>query len=132
MITATPRHRTRVAVAGGSLGGLTAALWLLKAGCDVHVYERSARHLDSRGAGIVVQPDTVRYLEVHGTPTSALSTTTSDRVYLRPDGSTLRRLPGAQQFTSWNALYRHLLGRLDPADTTLTPKSSVSRRPSTR
>jgi salicylate hydroxylase len=32
----------RVLIAGGGLGGLTAALALLKMGCDVEVYERAA------------------------------------------------------------------------------------------
>ena len=55
-------HRPRVAVIGGSLGGLTAALVLRDAGCDVTVYERSQMELAGLGAGIVVQEATVRYL----------------------------------------------------------------------
>lgn len=104
-----------VAVVGGSLGGLNAALWLTEAGCDVHVYERSAQPLSSRGAGIVVQPDTVRYLEAHGTPTTAISTSTSARAYLSADGRAVQRMPGEQRFTSWNTLHRHLLAAMDPA-----------------
>ena len=42
----------RVAVAGGSLGGLTAALLLRDAGFDVTVHERSSTELQQRGAGI--------------------------------------------------------------------------------
>ena len=40
-----------VAVVGGSLGGLTAALLLRDIGCDVTVYERSRETLQARGAG---------------------------------------------------------------------------------
>ena len=52
----------RVAVVGGSLGGLTAALVLRDLGCEVDVFERSAAELESRGAGIVVLDATIRYL----------------------------------------------------------------------
>src|SRR5436189_173337 len=45
--------RPRVAIAGGSLGGLTAALLLRDLGCQVDVFERSAAELESRGAGLV-------------------------------------------------------------------------------
>lgn len=113
-MSAAAARQLRVAVAGGSLGGLTAALWLAEAGGDVHVYERSASPLDSRGAGIVVQPDTVRYLQTHGTATETISTSTSGRAYLTPDGRVSQRMAGQQRFTSWNTLYRHLLGCLDP------------------
>jgi 2,6-dihydroxypyridine 3-monooxygenase len=36
----------RVVVAGGSLGGLSAALWLRDAGCSVDVHERSRAPLE--------------------------------------------------------------------------------------
>jgi salicylate hydroxylase len=50
-----------IAVIGGGIGGLTAALSLLEAGFDVHVYER-ARELREVGAGIVLTPNAVRVL----------------------------------------------------------------------
>jgi salicylate hydroxylase len=40
----------RVLIAGGGLGGLTAALALLKSGCEVEVYEQAAE-LREVGAG---------------------------------------------------------------------------------
>ena len=42
----------RVIVMGGSLGGLTAALVLRDAGCEVRIFERSSSALQARGAGI--------------------------------------------------------------------------------
>ena len=51
----------RVVVVGGSLGGLNAALVLRDAGCDVEVYERSEIPLEGQGAGIVLNPTTVRF-----------------------------------------------------------------------
>ena len=50
-----------IAVVGGGIGGATAALCLLKAGFDVHVYER-ARELREVGAGIQVSPNASRVL----------------------------------------------------------------------
>jgi 2,6-dihydroxypyridine 3-monooxygenase len=51
----------RVGVVGGSLGGLTAALVLRDLGCQVDVFDRSTVESESRGAGIVVLDETVRY-----------------------------------------------------------------------
>jgi salicylate hydroxylase len=53
----------RIAVIGGGIGGLTAALSLLRAGFDVHVYEQS-RALREVGAGINVPPNATRV--IHG------------------------------------------------------------------
>ena len=43
---------TTVAVAGGSLGGLTTASLLRDMGCDVTVHERTPETLQARGAGM--------------------------------------------------------------------------------
>jgi len=55
----------RVIVAGGSLGGLNAALWLREAGCEVEVFERSRKPLEGQGAGIVLNPATTRWFDEH-------------------------------------------------------------------
>jgi len=51
----------RIAIVGGGLGGLAAALFLRKAGLDATVYEQ-APELREIGAGIVVSPNMVRPL----------------------------------------------------------------------
>jgi salicylate hydroxylase len=51
----------RIAIVGGGLGGLAAALFLRNAGLDVTVYEQ-APELREIGAGIVVPPNMVRPL----------------------------------------------------------------------
>jgi salicylate hydroxylase len=51
----------RVAIVGGGLGGLAAALFLRRAGIEVKVYEAAAE-LREVGAGIVVPPNMVRVL----------------------------------------------------------------------
>ena len=52
-----------IAIIGGGIGGLAAALSLLRAGFDVHVYEQAAA-LTEVGAGIQVSPNATRIL--HG------------------------------------------------------------------
>lgn len=47
------RKELSIAIIGGGIGGLTAALSLLQAGLDVHVYEQ-ARTISEVGAGIAV------------------------------------------------------------------------------
>jgi salicylate hydroxylase len=49
----------RVLIAGGGLGGLTAALALLKSGCDVEVYEQAAE-LREVGAGLQLSANGTR------------------------------------------------------------------------
>jgi 2-polyprenyl-6-methoxyphenol hydroxylase-like FAD-dependent oxidoreductase len=46
----------RALIIGGSLGGLFAGNLLRRIGWDVEIFERSAKDLDSRGGGIVLQP----------------------------------------------------------------------------
>jgi salicylate hydroxylase len=55
-----PRN-TRVAIIGGGIGGLTAAICLLREGFDVQVYEQS-RLLSEVGAGINISPNASRIL----------------------------------------------------------------------
>jgi 2-polyprenyl-6-methoxyphenol hydroxylase-like FAD-dependent oxidoreductase len=47
----------KVAIAGGSIGGLCAGLALHESGFDVQVFERHPGPMETRGAGIVVQPE---------------------------------------------------------------------------
>jgi len=59
------RARTRVLIAGGGLGGLTAALALLRMGCDVEVYEQAAE-LKEVGAGLQLSANGARALYALG------------------------------------------------------------------
>ena len=69
-------HWPRVAIMGGSIGGLTAALVLRDLGCEVDVYERSTTALEARGAGIGLHPMTIRYFTIKPYPgTSSASMT---------------------------------------------------------
>jgi 2,6-dihydroxypyridine 3-monooxygenase len=104
----------RVAVSGGSIGGLTAALVLRDAGHEVDVYERSPSRLEGRGAGIVLHEATLRYLvERQGTPVEQLSEGASRLRYLTPTGALQFEEPSSERFTSWNALHGSLLDNFD-------------------
>ena len=101
---------SRALVAGGSLGGLTAALVLRDQGWDVDVLERSAVPLQDRGAGIVLHPITVRYLvERVGKAIGDIGVPASRLRYLGDDGSVADEQPCAYRFASYFELYQGLL-----------------------
>jgi 2,6-dihydroxypyridine 3-monooxygenase len=101
----------RVAVVGGSLGGLTAALVLRDLGCEVDVFERSTAELESRGAGIVVLDATIRYLrERTDLDVDRVTTSTGFLRYLGGDGSVVYEEPRRYRYSAWHSIYRALLG----------------------
>ncbi|WP_420638653.1 FAD-dependent monooxygenase [Candidatus Poriferisocius sp.] len=106
----------QIAVVGGSIGGLTAAILLHEVGHDVHVFERSASALEDRGAGIVVLPMTERYFAEKGSAlgedsagNSDLALTLTYWTYVDRFGSAIDAAATYNRFTSWNTLYRALL-----------------------
>ena len=107
----TDRNQQRAVVVGGSMGGLTAALLLRDLGFDVDVVERSPQPLEGRGAGIVVQPDTVRWFAEHGGTEAVerVSTGSTHLRYLGADDEVIHDVPSTWRFTSWTATYRALL-----------------------
>jgi salicylate hydroxylase len=83
----SPRPVARsVAVVGGGIGGLTAALALLQAGFDVRVYEQ-AHTLPMTGAGIQLAPNCTRVLA---------------RLGLLPKLAGVAVRPGAFEFRRWD------------------------------
>lgn len=112
-----PTPRARALVIGGSLGGLCAGTILRHAGWTVDIFERSEHDLESRGGGIVLQPDVVQVLRCAGVEIarSALGVRSRDRVVLRPDGSVQTRQRAPQMQTSWSLLYTALKGRFGDA-----------------
>src|SRR5258706_3452228 len=84
-----------IAIVGGGIGGLSAALSLLQSGVDVQVYER-ARTISEVGAGIAVSPNATRILHRLGLAEALESTAVKplawhDRRW--DDGRTLLRSP---------------------------------------
>ena len=106
----------RVLVAGGSLGGLTAAHVLSDLGCDVTVLERSPEPLTGRGAGIVLHPATVRWWRERDVrPLPEMSAAMRRLRYIGADGAIVDEQPCRYRVSSFDALYRDLSARLDPA-----------------
>lgn len=106
----------KAVVIGGSLGGLFAANLLLRAGWDVHVYERVAEELEGRGAGIVTHPELMDALAAMGVPPEEdIGVAVQERITLARDGTVVGRRPLPQVLTAWGHLYRILKVRF-PAD----------------
>jgi len=100
----------RVAVVGGSIGGLTVACLLHDAGHDVTVYERSRTELEQRGAGIGFLEATYRYLvERAGLSLDRISVATDHIRYLNRDDTVAHDAEHGYLFSSWNMVYRRLL-----------------------
>jgi 2-polyprenyl-6-methoxyphenol hydroxylase-like FAD-dependent oxidoreductase len=106
-MTLSAESRWKIAIAGGSLGGLCAGVALDTAGFDVQVYERDPGPMNTRGAGIVVQSELLSLLRSSG---AAPLPVTHCRVrrYLNPTGGDGQEQPAPQQFTSWEAIYSTL------------------------
>jgi 2-polyprenyl-6-methoxyphenol hydroxylase-like FAD-dependent oxidoreductase len=97
---------SRALIIGGSLGGLLAATTLRTIGWRVDVFERSPHALDSRGGGIVLQPDVLHAFHFAGIrPQGALGVASRDRIYLNRAGDVVRREHQPQTQTSWNMLH---------------------------
>lgn len=111
MSAASPRpaasNAPRALVVGGSLGGLFAGTLLKRAGWNVDIYERSLRDLDSRGGGIVLQPDVVEAFRRAGADVEAmdLGVPSRERKVFRRDGSLQDRQMAPQTQTSWSLIY---------------------------
>ncbi|MEM6623943.1 MAG: FAD-dependent monooxygenase [Pseudomonadota bacterium] len=102
-------------VIGGSLGGLFAGTMLRRAGWTVDIYERSAHDLDSRGGGIVLQPEVVEAFRRAGVDTAHmdLGVRSQHRVVYRRDGSVQSKQVAPQTQTSWSLIYNTLRDAFD-------------------
>jgi 2,6-dihydroxypyridine 3-monooxygenase len=105
-----PKNSLRVIVMGGSIGGLTAALVLRRIGYDVDVFERSNVLLESRGAGIISHPVSLRYpTEFGGYHLGDLSIRPQWCRYVDGQGRLISERPCGFRVNSYGALYRALL-----------------------
>jgi len=100
------RLAPRALIIGGSLGGLLTATTLRAIGWRVDVFERSPRALDSRGGGLVLQPDVLHAFAFAGLRLPAtLGVESGDRIFLDRAGNVVQRGWQPQTQTSWNMLY---------------------------
>lgn len=104
-----PHRRTsdrRAIVIGGSLGGLFAATLLTRIGWSVDVYERSPGHLESRGGGIVLQPEVESAFQRAGVVYRApLGVVATERLFLDEHGEVIHAVAMRQTLTSWGMLF---------------------------
>src|SRR5271168_1766440 len=97
-------------VIGGSLGGLFSGLLLRSIGWNVDIFERSPHDLDSRGGGIVLQPEVVEVFRRVGIDLRKvdLGVRSACRTVFRPDGSIQSKHFAPQTQTSWSLIYTTL------------------------
>jgi salicylate hydroxylase len=109
---------TKVGVIGGGIGGLSAALSLLRAGFDVHVYER-AQVLGEVGAGVQVSPNASRILHGLGLADALARTGVKPLAWHQrrwDDGRTLLRTPLAEPLEARFGYPHYQMHRADLLD----------------
>jgi 2-polyprenyl-6-methoxyphenol hydroxylase-like FAD-dependent oxidoreductase len=105
-MSSAPKTKKRAIVIGGSLGGLFASILLQKADWDVDVYEKSTHELESRGAGIVLQPEVVEAFNRAGVSyKEPLGVVAKERYYLDKNGNIAQAMAMQQTLTSWGMLF---------------------------
>jgi 2-polyprenyl-6-methoxyphenol hydroxylase-like FAD-dependent oxidoreductase len=105
----------RAAIVGGSVGGLFAANLLLRRGWDVHVFERAAGGLVSRGTGIAMHPELDAILLAAGAaPTDAIGVRVDGRSAIGRDGRELARHAQDQYLSAWSQVYAVLHAAFPP------------------
>lgn len=97
----------RVAVVGGSLAGLFAAVLLTEDGHDVTIYERSVHGLAGRGAGLLGRRETFAILRASGCEHVArVGVVARERIVFGDTGFTTDRKMPPQTQISWDSIYR--------------------------
>ena len=108
--------KLHIAVVGGSIGGLFAAVLLSQAGHRVTVYERSAHGLAKRGAGLVAQQELFDILRIAGRKDAAdVGVVARERITLDRSGRVVYGDPSPQTQLSWDYIYEAFRGLL-PSD----------------
>jgi salicylate hydroxylase len=104
-----------VGVIGGGIGGLSAALSLLAAGFDVHVYEQASA-LGEVGAGVQVSPNASRILHRLGLAEELARTGVKPMAWHQrrwDDGRTLLRSPLAEPLEATFGFPHYQMHRAD-------------------
>lgn len=100
----------KIAIVGGGIGGLSAALHLLRVGCDVEVYEQAPR-ITEIGAGIQISPNASRLLiRLRLRPAMEAAGVLPQAIHQRrwDDGRTLQHAPlGKPVEEAFGAPYYH-------------------------
>jgi salicylate hydroxylase len=110
-----PTRDVSVGIVGGGIGGLSAALSLLAAGFDVHVYEQ-APALSEVGAGVQVSPNASRVLHGLGLADERARTGVRPLAWHQrrwDDGRTLLRSPLAEPLEATFGFPHYQMHRAD-------------------
>lgn len=103
---AVESRRLQVAIVGGGMGGLAAALALVHRGIEVAVYEQS-QELREVGAGIFIYPNSLRQLERMGLGEALAQVGAKvgpGSEYHRMDGSVVGKILTTDS-SGWNGMY---------------------------
>ncbi|MEM9731418.1 MAG: FAD-dependent monooxygenase [Myxococcota bacterium] len=104
----------RVAIIGGSMAGLFAAISLRARGYSVRVYERAKEELANRGAGIATHHGLHSALSDAGIEVRAdMGVASTGRVLFEASGAVAGELDAPQLMTSWGLIYRLLRHQCD-------------------
>ena len=120
--------KLNIAVVGGSIGGLFAAVLLSQAGHRVTVYERSEHGLAKRGAGLVAQQELFDILRLAGRKDAGdVGVVARERITLDRSGRVVYGDPSPQTQLSWDYIYEAFRGLLSADSYRLSsPVHSVS------
>lgn len=99
----------KVAIIGGSIGGLVTGIALKKNGYEIDIYERSRSAMQDRGAGLVIQPDLMNYMIDNNISSHQLfGVPATERQMLNKNGEPIRRFKNETSFTSWSYVWKQL------------------------
>jgi salicylate hydroxylase len=110
-------RRVAVGIVGAGIGGLTAALCLLREGLDVQVFEQAPR-LGEVGAGVQISPNASRVLHGLGLAGALAATGVRSRAVVQrrwEDGRTLLRTPPPAGFPHYQMHRADLIAALSGA-----------------
>ena len=113
----TEQRTEEIAIIGGSMAGLFAAINLKSIGFKVTLYERSEISLANRGAGIATHQGLYDALNSAGiTPRQAMGVESVGRNLLDKEGKIVHRENMRQVMSSWGLIYRFLRSQILDAE----------------
>jgi 2-polyprenyl-6-methoxyphenol hydroxylase-like FAD-dependent oxidoreductase len=109
-------ERLKIAIIGGSLGGLFSGIALQKAGHDVSIFEKTSGKLKERGAGIVLQYELMDFLKDYGIANvEDINVPIYQRRYVDKNGNDAYLDNTTQLMTAWGTIYHKLMEKF-PAE----------------